>query len=57
MPFKDTERVIYNKNPLIEVVCQLRFPRILTISETQPTSFQEKVVDEILTDRPSPLNY
>ena len=43
MSFTDVERVIYAKNPLVEVVCQLRFPRILSINENQPVLFQEKI--------------
>lgn len=46
MPFKDTNRVIYKKNPLIEVVCQLRFPRILSINEKLPAVFQERIRGE-----------
>ena len=41
MPFSNFQRVIYKKNPLIEVVCQLRFPRILKINDKQPADFQE----------------
>jgi uncharacterized protein (TIGR04255 family) len=37
------ERVIYKKNPLQEVVCQIRFPQILEINEKQPVDFQEKI--------------
>jgi uncharacterized protein (TIGR04255 family) len=43
MPFADAKRVIYNKNPLIQVVCELRFPRILSINETPPVEFQERI--------------
>ena len=43
MPFVDVEHVIYKKNPLIEVVCQLRFPRILSINERQPVDFQDRI--------------
>ena len=46
MPFPDAKRVIYNKNPLIQVVCQLRFPRILSINEREPVSFQERIKGE-----------
>ncbi|MDR1205127.1 MAG: TIGR04255 family protein [Peptococcaceae bacterium] len=46
MPFSDFQRVIYKKNPLIEVVCQLRFPRILMINEKQPAAFQERIRDD-----------
>lgn len=51
MPFRDVERVIYKNNPLIEVVCQLRFPRILSINECSPAVFQDKIrVDYPLFD-------
>lgn len=43
MPFQAAERVIYSKNTLVEVVCQLRFPRILSINEKAPADFQERI--------------
>jgi uncharacterized protein (TIGR04255 family) len=43
MPFPDSPRVIYADNPLVEVVCQLRFPPILRIDTEQPAAFQEKI--------------
>jgi len=43
MPFPTTDRVIYDKNPLTEVICQLTFPTILRISADQPTAFQDRV--------------
>lgn len=43
MPFPDSKRVIYAKNPLAEVVCQLRFPPILRIGSEAPAAFQEKI--------------
>lgn len=43
MKLPDYERVIYQRNPLIEVVCQLRFPTILKISNQEPVDFQEEV--------------
>jgi len=33
----------YNRNPLINVICQVRFPPILTISETLPAAFQDEL--------------
>lgn len=43
MDFPDAKRVIYQRNPLVEVVCQLRFPRQLSLAERLPAEFQEKL--------------
>lgn len=43
MEFPDVDRVIYRENPLAEVVCQIRYPRILAIDERLPAEFQEKI--------------
>ena len=43
MAFPDAERVIYDKNPLVEVICQLRFPPVLRIDVDPPAAFQERV--------------
>lgn len=43
MPFPTAPRVIYQNNPLIEVVCQLRFPPILKIDNELPALFQEAI--------------
>jgi uncharacterized protein (TIGR04255 family) len=43
MPFPPSKRVFYGKNPLEEVVCQLRFPPILRIDAEAPVTFQERV--------------
>lgn len=37
------ERVIYEKNQLVEVICQLRFPTILAIGAKEPVEFQEAI--------------
>jgi len=42
MPFPDAPRVIYQENPLVEVICQLRFPTILEISASEPALFREQ---------------
>ncbi|WP_243902197.1 TIGR04255 family protein [Aetokthonos hydrillicola] len=39
----ESKRVIYKHNPLIEVVCQLRFPPILKISHQEPVEFQDEI--------------
>lgn len=43
MLFPPTQRVIYHENPLVEVVCQFRFPTILKIDAEIPVAFQEAV--------------
>lgn len=43
MPFPKSERIIFAENPLEEVVCQVRFPPILTIESDVPSAFQESV--------------
>ena len=43
MPFPESERVVYGENPLVEVICQLKFPPILDISKAVPADFQKKV--------------
>jgi uncharacterized protein (TIGR04255 family) len=40
-PFPSSPRVIYEVNPLVEVICQLRFPPILRIDSELPAAFQE----------------
>jgi uncharacterized protein (TIGR04255 family) len=46
MSFPHVERVIYAKNPLIEVSFQLRFPRFLTIETEPPSEFQRLVIGQ-----------
>jgi len=46
MTFPDSLRVIYEKNPLAEVICQLKFPRILRIDSELPAAFQENIRSE-----------
>lgn len=43
MKLPNYERVIYEYNPLIEVIAQLRFPTILRITSQQPVDFQDSV--------------
>lgn len=44
--FSKEERVHYKKSQLGEVICQLRFPEILTIEANIPAAFQEAIRDE-----------
>ena len=46
MLFSDNARYSYASSPLIEVICQLRFPTILSIGSTVPAQFQEAVREE-----------
>lgn len=46
MPFPDSPRVIYQKNPLTEVICQLSFPAILRIDSEVPANFQGKIQEQ-----------
>ncbi|MER9303081.1 TIGR04255 family protein [Mesorhizobium sp. M0293] len=41
--FPNSERVIYAKSPLIQVICQIRFPKILRIEASPPADFQDAV--------------
>lgn len=41
--FPVSSRVLYGRNPLAEVICQVRFPTILKIEAETPSAFQEKV--------------
>ncbi len=43
MPFPASDRVVYERNPLEQVICQLRFPSILKIASQEPSEFQDLV--------------
>ena len=43
MLFADYERVQYARSPLVEVICQLRFPSILSIGAKEPVELQEAI--------------
>lgn len=45
MLFSDRPRSHYRNSPVHEVICQLRFPTILTINTTEPADFQEAIRD------------
>jgi uncharacterized protein (TIGR04255 family) len=46
MPFPNSPRVIYGKNPLAEVVCAFQFPPILKIETGPPAAFQDLIRQE-----------
>ena len=57
--FSHEERCIYHRNQLADVICQLRFPEILTIGTTVPDKFQEAIRAEFpkyskLQEMPAP---
>jgi len=43
MPFPDSPKVIYKKNTIDRVICQLRFPPLLKIDSQLPAAFQERI--------------
>ena len=43
MLYSDSPRVHYNKPQLAEVICQLRFPTILSIGAKEPAEFQDSI--------------
>lgn len=44
--FSAEERVIFQKNQLIEVICQLRFPEILAVEAKSPADFQDAIRED-----------
>lgn len=46
MAFPESPRVVYERNPLESVICQLRFPPILRIESEVPARFQERIRQE-----------
>lgn len=44
--FSTDERCLYGHHQLADVICQLRFPEILTIGANVPVDFQEAIRDE-----------
>ena len=45
MLFSDRPRELYSHAPVHEVICQLRFPAILSINQNEPAEFQESIRD------------
>lgn len=46
MLISDRPRSVYDNAPVHEVICQLRFPAILSISSTEPADFQETIRED-----------
>lgn len=45
MVFSESPRVVFKNNPLRDVICQLRFPTILSIGARDPAEFQDRIRD------------
>jgi uncharacterized protein (TIGR04255 family) len=45
MRFPESERVIYAQNPLVEVICQARFNRLLRLETEVPAAFQLELIE------------
>jgi len=57
--FSKQPRCVYRSNPLGQVICQLRFPEILTIGANVPVQFQEEIRDRfprysVKEEKPAP---
>ena len=48
MPFPSAEHVLYDNNPLDNVICQVRFPTILRIDSETPYAIQERLSGEYI---------
>jgi uncharacterized protein (TIGR04255 family) len=54
--FGPSQREIYARNPLVQVICQLRFPTLLNIQGRTPVDFQEMIRAEFpLFERLAPM--
>lgn len=47
MRFPNSARVVYGRTPLVEVICQLKFPPILKIDAEPPVAVQERLRAEL----------
>ena len=43
VPFPSSPRTIFGKDPIAEVICQLRFPTILDVAVAPPAAFQNRI--------------
>ncbi|MGQ0714403.1 MAG: TIGR04255 family protein [Gemmatimonadaceae bacterium] len=46
MPFPESQRVVFEKNPLTQVIAQIQFPPILSILAEAPAAFQDRLRDQ-----------
>jgi uncharacterized protein (TIGR04255 family) len=55
MPFPESDRIVFEKNPIAQVIAQIRFEPILKISTELPAAFQDRIRAEYpLYRRPTP---
>lgn len=46
MPVPASQRVVYHKNPLVEVICQVRYPAFFRIEREHPVEFQNRLAPD-----------
>lgn len=46
MPIPESPRVVFSRNPIVSVHCELRFPAILKVSGESPVEFQELIREQ-----------
>ena len=46
MPIPSSERIVFQRHPIREVICQLRYPTILRLKTEPPAEFQERVQED-----------
>jgi uncharacterized protein (TIGR04255 family) len=46
MALPEHPRVIYQKNPLAEVICQVRYPAVSALESQRPTEFWNRIRDQ-----------
>ena len=56
--FPETPREHYRRVPLVQVICQLRFPKLLRIESAPPADFQDRVRGQFpLMQRENPIPF
>lgn len=55
MRIEESPRVVYDNPPLVEVVCQLRFPKLERFEDEFPEEFQDAIRTDFPKMKPRPL--